>query len=102
MRDGRRDDQQQPGGRGQGRGQSARRDQGDELVSSSTLYGGTHTMFAAILPDAGITTRFVDIHDFDAVRAAINERTRLIYTEVIGNPALDVAKIGRASCRERV
>ncbi|MBU4526231.1 MAG: O-acetylhomoserine aminocarboxypropyltransferase/cysteine synthase [Desulfomicrobium sp.] len=67
--------------------------QGDELVSSSTLYGGTHTMFAAILPDAGITTRFVDIHDLDAVRAAINERTRLIFTEVIGNPALDVANI---------
>jgi len=67
--------------------------QGDELVSSSTLYGGTHTMFASILPDAGITTRFVDIHSIDAVRAAINERTRLIFTEVIGNPALDVANI---------
>ena len=67
--------------------------QGDELVSSSTIYGGTHTMFASILSEAGITTRFVDIHDPEAVRAAINKRTRLIYTEVIGNPALDVANI---------
>lgn len=67
--------------------------QGDELVSSSTLYGGTHTMFAAILPEAGITTRFVDIHDPAAVRAAITDKTRLIFTEVIGNPALDVANI---------
>lgn len=67
--------------------------QGDELVASSTLYGGTHTMFGAILPAAGITTRFVDIHNPDAVRAAINEKTRLIFTEVIGNPALDVANI---------
>lgn len=67
--------------------------QGDELVSSSTLYGGTHTMFASILPEAGITTRFVDIHDMDAVAAAITARTRLIYTEVIGNPALDVANV---------
>lgn len=66
---------------------------GDELVSSSTLYGGTHTMFASILPEAGITTRFVDIHNPAAVRAAITERTRLIFTEVIGNPALDVANI---------
>lgn len=67
--------------------------QGDELVSSSTLYGGTHTMFASILPDAGIRTRFVDIHDPKAVCAAINKRTRLVFTEVIGNPALDVAPI---------
>ena len=50
-------------------------------------------MFGAILPAAGITTHFVDIHNPDAVRAAINEKTRLIFTEVIGNPALDVANI---------
>lgn len=67
--------------------------QGDEIVSSSTLYGGTHTMFASILPEAGITTRFVDIHDPAAVEAAITDKTRLVYTEVIGNPALDVADI---------
>lgn len=67
--------------------------QGDEIVSSATLYGGTHTMFASILPEAGITTRFVDIHDPAAVEAAITDKTRLIFTEVIGNPALDVANI---------
>lgn len=67
--------------------------QGDEIISSANLYGGTHTMFAYILPDAGITTRFVDIHDADVVRAAITDKTRLIFTEVIGNPALDVVNI---------
>jgi O-acetylhomoserine (thiol)-lyase len=66
---------------------------GDEIISSANLYGGTHTMFAHILPDAGITTRFVDIHDADAVRAAITDKTRMIFTEVIGNPALDVVNI---------
>lgn len=67
--------------------------QGDELIASSTLYGGTQTMLASILPVAGITTRFVDIHDPAAIVAAITDKTRLIYTEVIGNPALDVVNI---------
>ncbi|NLV97630.1 MAG: O-acetylhomoserine aminocarboxypropyltransferase/cysteine synthase [Desulfovibrionales bacterium] len=67
--------------------------QGDEVVSSSTLYGGTQTMFASILPAAGITTHFVDIHDAEAIKTAITDKTRLIFTEVIGNPALDVANI---------
>lgn len=67
--------------------------QGDEMISSTNLYGGTHTMFAYILPDAGITTRFVDIHNADAVRAAITDKTRLIFTEAIGNPALDVVNV---------
>ncbi len=63
---------------------------GDEIVSSKTLYGGTFAMFDAILPDQGITTKFVDIHDLRAVEAAITPRTRLIFMETIGNPALDV------------
>jgi O-acetylhomoserine (thiol)-lyase len=63
---------------------------GDHLVSSRTLYGGTHNLFAYSLPKWGITTSLVDIHDLDQVRAAITDRTRLLFVETIGNPRLDV------------
>lgn len=63
---------------------------GDNIVSSQTLYGGTYNLFAYTLPKWGITTTFVDIHNLDSVRAAINERTRAVYVETIGNPRLDV------------
>jgi len=63
---------------------------GDNLVSSQTLYGGTYNLFAHSLPKWGITTRFVDIHDLDQVRAAIDAGTRLVFVETIGNPRLDV------------
>jgi O-acetylhomoserine (thiol)-lyase len=63
---------------------------GDNIVSSQTLYGGTYNLFAYTLPKWGITTRFVDIHNHDAVRKAIDEGTRLLYVETIGNPRLDV------------
>ena len=67
--------------------------QGDEIVSANNLYGGTYTMFNDILPHQGITTKFVDINDFAAVKAAIGPKTRLLFCETIGNPALDVANI---------
>jgi O-acetylhomoserine (thiol)-lyase len=63
---------------------------GDNLVSSQTLYGGTYNLFAHSLPKWGITTRFVDIHNLDQVRAAIDGGTRLLFVETIGNPRLDV------------
>ena len=63
---------------------------GDNLVSSQTLYGGTYNLFAYTLPKWGITTKFVDIHNLDAVRQAIDDGTRLLYVETIGNPRLDV------------
>lgn len=66
---------------------------GDELVSANNLYGGTYTQFDAILPQYGIKTNFTKVNDFAAVESAINERTRAIYTEVVGNPALEVADI---------
>jgi len=71
--------------------------QGDEIVSSSYLYGGTHTMFSSILPDMGIKTRFVSSLDPDDYDAAVTERTKLIFTEVIGNPSLDVIHIEKLS-----
>lgn len=67
--------------------------QGDEIVSANNLYGGTFTQFDAILPQSGITARFTPVNDFAAVEAAINEKTRVIYIETIGNPGLDVADI---------
>lgn len=66
---------------------------GDEIVAARNLYGGTFTMFAAILPDQGITTRFADFTNPDAIRACINDKTRMLFTEVIGNPSLDVVRI---------
>ena len=63
---------------------------GDSLVSSQTLYGGTYNLFAYTLPKWGVTTKFVDIHNLDQVRAAIDSGTRLLFVETIGNPRLDV------------
>jgi O-acetylhomoserine (thiol)-lyase len=63
---------------------------GDNLVSSQTLYGGTYNLFAYTLPKWGVTTKFVDIHNLDQVRAAIDAGTRLLFVETIGNPRLDV------------
>lgn len=63
---------------------------GDELISASSLYGGTYNLFKVTFPRIGITTRFVDISDPDAIRNAINEKTRGIYVEALGNPRLDV------------
>lgn len=70
---------------------------GDEIVSASNLYGGTYTMFDAILPQFGITTRFVAPNDFEAMRAAITPHTKGIYVETIGNPSLDVIDIEKAA-----
>ena len=66
---------------------------GDGVVSSQNLYGGTHNQFALQLPRFGVDVRFVDPHDLDAVRAAIDERTRVLYAETIGNPRIDVLDI---------
>lgn len=68
---------------------------GDELVAAANLYGGTFTQFDAILPLGGITTRFTPVNDFAAVEAAINDRTRAVFIETVGNPLLEVADIER-------
>jgi O-acetylhomoserine (thiol)-lyase len=66
---------------------------GDEIVSTTSLYGGTYNLFHYTLPRLGITVRFVDADDFDGLKAAINSRTRAVYTETLGNPKLDVVDI---------
>jgi O-acetylhomoserine (thiol)-lyase len=68
---------------------------GDEIISTTSLYGGTYNLFHYTLPRLGITVRFVDADDFDGLRAAINDKTRAIYGETIGNPKLDVLDIER-------
>lgn len=66
---------------------------GDEIVSAQNLYGGTFTMFNNILPQFGIKANFVDISDADAIKAAINDKTKLLYCETIGNPGLEVCDL---------
>jgi O-acetylhomoserine (thiol)-lyase len=68
---------------------------GDEIVSTTSLYGGTYNLFHYTLPKLGITVRFVDAADDDALRAAINDRTKAVYTETVGNPKLDISDIER-------
>lgn len=63
---------------------------GDNIVSSTDLYGGTYNLFRHTLPKLGITTRFVDARDFDGFRKAIDGRTKAFFLELIGNPRLDV------------
>jgi O-acetylhomoserine (thiol)-lyase len=66
---------------------------GDEIVSSASLYGGTYNLFHYTLPKMGITTRFVDSREPESFRAAINQKTKAIYAEVLGNPRLDTLDI---------
>ena len=66
---------------------------GDEIVSTTSLYGGTYNLFHYTLPRLGIKVKFVDADDFDGIAAAIRENTRAIYTETLGNPKLDVVDI---------
>src|SRR5580693_8153492 len=68
---------------------------GDEIISTTSLYGGTYNLFHYTLPRLGMRVRFVDADDFDGLRAAITEKTRAIYTESVGNPKLDVVDIER-------
>jgi O-acetylhomoserine (thiol)-lyase len=66
---------------------------GDEIVSTTSLYGGTYNLFHYTLPRLGINVKFVDADDFDGLRAAITGKTKALYTETLGNPKLDVADI---------
>jgi methionine-gamma-lyase len=68
---------------------------GDEIVASRCIYGGTYALLAHLLPRFGIRTHFVDTDDEEAVRAAIGERTAVVYCETLANPLLQVADIPR-------
>jgi methionine-gamma-lyase len=75
---------------------------GDEVVASRTVYGGTYALLKNLRPRLGITTSFVDICDEQAVRAAITPRTRVVFTESITNPLLDVSDIPLLASLARV
>jgi len=64
--------------------------QGDHIVASSQMYGGNISLMKNTLPRFGITATFVKPTDIDGFRAAIQDNTRLIYGELIGNPGLDI------------
>ncbi len=66
---------------------------GDEIVSASTLYGGTYNLFSATLPRLGINTVFVDPDEPENFRKAINEKTKALYIETIGNPGANLIDI---------
>lgn len=63
---------------------------GDEIIASSALYGGSYTLLKHSLPNLGITTHFVDGDDPAAYEQLINEKTKAIYLETIGNPKLEI------------
>ena len=67
--------------------------QGDEIVSASTLYGGTYALFEVNLRNLGINTTFVNPDDPENFRKAITKKTKLLYAETIGNPQINVLDI---------
>lgn len=67
--------------------------QGDHIVSANNIYGGTYNLLAHTLPDCGITATFVDISNFEAVEKSIQENTKAIFVETMGNPNSDITDI---------
>jgi O-acetylhomoserine (thiol)-lyase len=67
---------------------------GDNIVTTSTLYGGTYNLFAHTLPQLGIEVRFADPKDIDGMAALIDDRTKAVFCESIGNPAGNVVDLG--------
>lgn len=66
---------------------------GDTLVASASLFGGTYSFFTEFLPRFGIQVKLVDGLDLDAVRAAVDSRTRALFVEAVSNPAIGVADL---------
>ena len=67
--------------------------QGDHIVAQKTIYGGTYNLLAHTLPQYGISTTFVDAHDLAEVENAIQDNTKAIYLETLGNPNSDIPDI---------
>ena len=66
---------------------------GDHIVSAKNIYGGTYNLLTHTLPTYGITTTFVDPFNYDEVRNAIKENTKMVFIETLGNPNSDVVDI---------
>lgn len=70
---------------------------GDHIVSAATIYGGTYNLFAHTLPEFGITTTFVDPDDLDALKGAIQENTKAVFVESLGNPDINIVDLEKIS-----
>ncbi|MBS4190658.1 O-acetylhomoserine aminocarboxypropyltransferase/cysteine synthase [Bacillus sp. FJAT-49705] len=70
---------------------------GDEIVAASNLYGGTYNLLAVTLPKYGIQVKFVDPENPENFRKAINEKTKAVFAETIGNPSLKVLDIEKVA-----
>ncbi|MGP1680478.1 MAG: PLP-dependent transferase, partial [Burkholderiales bacterium] len=68
-------------------------EQGDEIVSASTLYGGTYALFEVNLRKLGINTTFVDPDEPENFRRAVTKKTKALYAETLGNPLINVLDI---------
>ena len=66
---------------------------GDHIVAQNTIYGGSYNLLDQTLPNYGIRTSFVDVHDLEAVKGAIEENTKAIFIETLGNPNSDIPDI---------
>ena len=69
--------------------------EGGHIVAQKTIYGGSYNLLAHTLPQYGISTTFVDAHRLEEVEAAIQENTRAIYLETLGNPNSDIPDVDR-------
>lgn len=69
--------------------------QGDHIVAAKNIYGGTYNLLAHTLPEYGVTTTFVDPFDYAGIEAAIQENTKAVFAETLGNPNSDVVDIER-------
>lgn len=67
--------------------------QGEHIVAQKTIYGGSHNLLAHTFPQYGISTTFVDAHNLTEVEAAIQENTKAVYLETLGNPNSDIPDI---------
>lgn len=78
---------------------------GDHVVASNTIYGGTYNLLEHTLPDYGITTTFVDPDDISNFENAIQDNTKLLYIETLGNPnsnVADIEKIAKVAHRHKI
>lgn len=66
---------------------------GENIVAASTLYGGTYNLFSATLPRFGITTKFVNPDNLDEFKAAIDDNTKAVYVESVGNPGANLVDL---------
>ena len=78
---------------------------GDNIISTSELYGGTYNLFAHTLPRQGIEVRFVNKDDFDKMESLIDDRTKAVFCETVGNPSggiIDMERVAELAHRHGV